>query len=491
MRLSVAEIADALRARMGADAPEWKEGEAGRVVTGLTWDSRAVRPGDLFACMPGLRVDGHDFADAAVEAGAAAVLAQRTIAVDAPVIYVDDIVGALGDIASCWRGHLEGTVVGLTGSTGKTTTKSLVREVLSRAGDVVATLANQNNEIGVPNTLLAADADTPFVIVEMGMRGLGQIHDLCAVARPEWGLVTNVGESHMELLGSRDNIAAAKAELYYDLPDGTGVAFVNAADDYAAWMCDHARLDERGVRAVFFEGEDAFPHVEELGIFEKARPFVWASDVELDCEGRPSFTMHARNFAQIGAEGADGDAACALALRGIHNVSNACSAAAVGLAAGMTLSQCCAALAEAQPEQGRQQVWHANGLTVVDDSYNANPDSMGASLRTFSAMATGGKRVAVLGDMLELGDASRGGHERMGRLAAQLGIDELICVGPLSRDMAACALEEGMAPESVHTFDDAAGALAGVRALLGEGDAVLVKASHSIGLEAVVEGLVK
>ena len=458
--------------------------------TGITWDSREVQPGDLYVCLPGERVDGHDFAPAAVDAGAHAVLASREINVDAPVIYVADTQAAFTRLAAYWRTRFDGVVIGLTGSTGKTTTKNLVRDVLSHAGSVVATLANQNNELGVPRTLLAADTDTKSVVVEMGMRGLGQIAELCETAAPDWGLVSNVGESHIELLGSRLNIAHAKAELLEALPDGRGIAFVNAADDYAVELCRHARLFERGVNVVFYEGGDAFDHAAELGINERAFPFVWASDIALDAECCPSFTMHARNFGALGLDGADGDAVCALALRGMHNVSNACAAAAVGLAAGMSLQACCAALAEAQPERGRQQVLHLDsGITVVDDAYNANPDSMGASLKTFAAMDVKGRRVAVLGDMLELGDFARAGHERMGALAHDLEIDELICVGELSRSIAQAAVGAGMDADVVHLCGDAQAALETVQNLVSPGDAVLVKASHSIGLEHVVEGL--
>ena len=483
MRLTVDEIA------AGANGTASIASDA--VVTGVTWDSREVKPGDLYVCLPGERVDGHEFACVAVEGGAQAVMASRNLDLDVPVIAVDDTQAAFTRLATFWRRRLSGVVVGLTGSTGKTTTKSLVRDVLLAAGSVVATHANQNNELGVPRTLLMADADTRSVVVEMGMRGIGQIAELCDIAKPDWGLVTNVGESHIELLGSREAIAHAKAELLAALPDGRGIAFVNAADDYAAEMCRTACLAERGVRSVFFEGADAHAHADELGIFAEKHPIVWASDTVLDAEGRPSFTMHAAHFEAVGRPQANGDCACALELRGMHNVSNACSAAAVGLAAGLGLEQCCAVLAGSQPEKGRQRVLHSQvGFTVIDDAYNANPDSMAASLATFAAMEVPGKRIAVLGDMLELGDFARAGHERMGRLAAERHVDALICVGGLSRSIAASAIEAGMAAGAVRTCDDAASALAIARDLVRSGDAVLVKASHSIGLERVVEGLV-
>ena len=484
MHLTVSEIASAVHAAQTLEATD--------PVMGVTWDSREVEPGDLYVALPGERVDGHDFVTAAQAAGAACILASREVSADIPVIYVDDTAKALVDLAGFWRTRLQGTVIGLTGSTGKTTTKNLVRDVLAASGSVVATRANQNNELGVPRTLLAANADTASVVVEMGMRGTGQIAELCSFAKPDWGLVTNVGESHIELLGSRLAIAHAKAELLSALPDGRGIAFVNAADDYAVELVSCSKLDERGVRTVFFEGSDSWKNVDELGIFSNGDPFVWASDIDLDDQGCPSFTMHAAHFGAIGTPQADGEQRCTLALRGLHNVSNACSAAAVGLASGMTLQRCCEALAAAQPEQGRQQVLaSAGGPTVVDDSYNANPDSMRASLATFAAMQVAGKRIAVLGDMLELGDFSPECHERVGRIAAASHLDELVCVGELSQHMARAALEAGMPAQAVRTCADAAEALSFLQGTLGAGDAVLVKASHSIGLDKVAEGLVR
>ena len=508
MNLTLSEIASAVGA-------EPLDGPVGDVrATGMTWDSRAVAPGDLYAALPGERVDGHDFADSAVDAGAVAILANRPLDVAVPVIVVSDTVRALTRLAAHWRGCLTSTVIGVTGSSGKTTTKNLIRDVLSHELSVVATKANQNNELGVPATLLAADVDTQAVVVEMGMRGEGQITALAELARPNWGLVSNVGTSHIELLGSREAIAHAKAELYEALPDGSGLAFVNADDDYAVDMCEWARLEERGVQAVYYSaggtsvvdvcstiaGGGTTMAVEQTSTTDvppaagvpRDAPFVWASDVSLDGEGRPTFTINAVGFEQIELDEANGSCSCTLELRGLHNVSNACAAAAVGLGCGMTIESCCAALEAARPAAGRQRVCKTSaGVVVIDDAYNANPDSMAASLSTFAAFDAPGRRVAVLGDMLELGDYAGVSHERVGELAASLGVDRLICVGSLSRLMAEAACGAGMSPDAVSTCDDADAAFALLEQVgLEDGDAVLVKASHSIGLERVVEGLV-
>lgn len=501
MRLSIADIVAATSGELVAVPPD-----EGAQACDLTWDSRTAGSGCLYAALPGERVDGHAFVADAIRAGAVCALVSRAPSAEAleaartagaAIVRVADTREALVALARFWRDRLSGRVIGLTGSSGKTTTKNLVRDVLSAAYAVTATSGNQNNELGVPKTLLSASAADDAVVVEMGMRGVGQIEQLCAYARPEWGLVVNVGTSHMELLGSRENIARAKAELLCALPAG-GWAFLNGDDDFAAFMRDHARLDERGVRVAVFDGspkaaERMRPAAESahaLGAVRSGDALAWAEDVRLDETGCASFTLCAAGFPGQ-AEGAVERAACSLALRGLHNVGNACAAAAVGRAMGMELPAIAQALAKAQAESGRAQVLRTPaGATVVDDSYNANPDSMRASLRTFGALRVEGRKIAVLGDMGELGHLSEAGHAQVGADAAAAGIDALVCVGPLARGIARAANAAGLAADRIACVDDAAAALAYVRPLVGEGDAVLVKASHSVGLERVVEGLV-
>lgn len=470
--------------------------DARALVTGLTWDSRDVRAGDVYVALPGERVDGHDFIGAALRGGAVCALvmqpldeAVRVLATElgACIIEVPDTAHAVADIAAEWRGHLHGRVIALTGSTGKTTTKNLVRDVLASTLTVVATAGNQNNELGVPKTLLAAEQDTQAVVVEMGMRGAGQLADLCDYVRPDWGLVVNVGESHIELLGSRENIACAKAELLCALPEGTGRAFVNADDDYADFVREHARLDARRVETVLFDGSAAA--AERRAGADAARPAVWAEQVELDEQGRPRFELHAVGF--DGADGAEEGAPCALTLRGLHNVSNACAAAAVGRACGIPLAVCADALAHAEPEAGRQEVVRARGgFTVVNDAYNANPDSMRASLATFCALDVPGKHVAVLGDMGELGSYAPACHAGIGTFAATLPLDRLVCVGELSLHIADAAERAGMEPDRIVRAGSLSEVFGDLDTCVEPGDAVLVKASHFMGLERVVEGLV-
>ncbi len=502
MDLTIAQIVTAAQARYLVQ-PRSDEAR----VTSATWDSRDVCEGGLYVALPGERVDGHDFVEQAIAAGASVALVSRdpgqaacdaAQAAGAAICLVEDGQRALAAVGEAARDQLRGMVVGLTGSSGKTTTKRLIRDVLSVKMCVAATKANQNNELGVPATLLSA-TDERVVVVEMGMRGLGQIRELCDIAHPEWGLVTNVGESHIELLGSRENIARAKAEIYAALPEN-GLAFVNAADEYAEQLVEFGNLRKRGIPIVYFDGaRNARPALLDAPGGAEV-PCVWASDIVLDDEGRPSFTLNASNVPVMNADRGTvggplwtttGSQHCTMQLRGLHNVINACAAAAVGLACGMRLEECAEGLAQAQPERGRQQVSHTqSGVTVVDDAYNANPDSMRASLATFAALKVSGRHVAVLGDMLELGDFSRECHERVGGLAARAGLDRLLCVGDRAQFIAEAAIAQGMDAEAVSLHAAPEEALAALRSELAEGDAVLVKASHSIGLERVVEGLV-
>ena len=266
---------------------------------------------------------------------------------------------------------------------------------------------------------------------------------------------------------------------------------MNVDDDFAEAMRASARLEERGVGTVYYSGSGK-DYVSIIGEDADATfPLVWASDVEMDDSACPSFMLNAVGFEQIELPEANGSQRCTLEMHGLHNVSNACAAAAIGLASGMSLDSCCAALQAAQPEAGRQRVVKsASGVTVVDDAYNANPDSMAASLAAFSALNVSGRRIAVLGDMLELGRYADSSHEQVGELAAASGVDFLVCVGPLSRRMAEAACGGGMDQGAVCLCDDAETAFEIVSREVAPGDAVLVKASHSIGLERVVEGLV-
>lgn len=479
MRLTVSEIAASthgLIVNPSANAVE---------CTGMTWDSRKVGPGDLYVALRGERVDGHSFVVSALESGAAAALVEQdpdasqieaANRANAVLIKVDSTSDAVTRVAAYWRNCVSALVVALTGSSGKTTTKGLIRQVLEAYGDTIATEGNQNNELGVPATLLRIEGDTEFAVVEMGMRGLRQLESLCDFVKPDMALVTNVGTSHMELLGSRENIARAKAEPFLSLASG-GVAFINSSDEYVAQLREFGCTKRDSIDEVFFDGSGVDP----ASYSDEIRPIVYASDIHVDAMGYPSFII---NVPEDQAE-------CALQMQGLHNVHNAMAAAAVGWKVGMTAQQISQALRGAEAASGRQKMHVTSyGVTVIDDAYNANPDSMRASLSMFATLGVKGRRIAVLGDMGELGHYTLEGHEAMGVHAVECGVDRLYCIGEFSKNIAQSALSSGMSEDSVCHVMDAMEVLARLKDELIEGDAVLVKASRSMALERIVEGLI-
>ncbi|MCL1797386.1 MAG: UDP-N-acetylmuramoyl-tripeptide--D-alanyl-D-alanine ligase [Eggerthellaceae bacterium] len=471
--------------------------DASKLACGISWDSRNISPDDLFVALPGERSNGHRYVADVLRKGALVVLVTDkpndetcllAKEMGAAIIEVSDTAHAISDLARAWRSKLKGHIIGVTGSTGKTTTKNLVRDVLKASFSVVATKGNQNNELGVPATLLEADPETEVVVVEMGMRGQGQIAELCAIAAPDMGLITNISEAHLELLKTTENIARAKAELFAALPNGTGIAFMNQSDDFADFVLDEASLEQRQVKTIFFNGsgnpaphnssENPTPHN------SSENPFVsqgaWAEDITLNAQGQPCFLLHLGSEAQ----------ACTLPLRGIHQVANATAAASVAGVLGMKLAPIVQALETSLPEVGRQEIHKTrDGAMIIDDSYNANPDSMRAALLMFEAMEVSGRRIAVLGDMGELGEAARACHEGIGRLAATLTLDRVICVGELSEFVVSAALDEGMSEARIVHLDSIADILGELDITLASEDVVLVKASRFMGLERVVEGL--
>ena len=433
----------------------------------VEFDSRKVEPGGLFIALAGERVDGHDYVPAALAAGAVAALASRPVG--APAVVVDDVLVALGRLAREVADRLpELTVVGLTGSAGKTSTKDLVAQVLRRLGPTVAPPGSFNNELGHPWTVLRADRSTRYLVLEKSARGLGHIRWLTEVAPPRIGVVLNVGVAHVGEFGSMEITAQAKGELVEALPaaaDG-GVAVLNADDPRVRAMADRT-----AARVVL------------VGTAPDAE--VRAEAVQLDGAGRPSFRLVSPA----------GTVPVELGLYGGHHVGNALAAAAVGLHLGMPLDQVADALCAARPVSRRRMevVERDDGVTVVDDTYNANPDSVRAALDALKAIATGGvarrRAWAVLGHMGELGAQSAAEHESIGRRAVRLGIDRLVVIGPDAAPMHAGAVAAGSGgEESVHVPDvDAAVDL--LAAQLRPGDVVLVKASKSAHLERVTAAL--
>lgn len=473
--LTLAEIATATGGRL-------HNATGDETVTGsVEFDSRRVGVGGLFVAVPGQRVDGHDFAAGAVGKGAVGVLAAREV--DAPAVVVPGFAGGhvrayvlAGDTDGSGAAVLAGlaatartvvdrlpdlTVVGITGSSGKTSTKDLISQVLEPLGPTVGTPGSFNNELGHPWTVLRAGVDTKYLVLELSARGPGHIRSLCETAPPNVGVVLNVGSAHLGEFGSREGIAATKGEL---AEAATDVVILNADDPFVRAMAGRAKA-----RVVLVgEGQD-----------------IRAEDVELDEQARATFRL-------VTPRGA---ARVRLGLHGAHHVGNALAAAAVALELGATLEDVAGGLSHAERRSARRMevTVREDGVTVVNDSYNANPESMAAAVRTLASM-TGPNRErrtwAVLGEMGELGESAAEEQEKIGRLAARLGINRVVAVGEQ-----AGAIQHGARLEGTGTGEepvlvpDVEAAIALLDTEVRPGDVVLVKASNYVGLWRIAEAL--
>lgn len=460
--LSLAEIAEIVGGQQH-DIPDPATPVTGPVVI----DSRQVGPGSLFAAFAGEHVDGHDYAERAVEAGAAAVLATRPVGV--PAIVVPDVTAALGALARTVVERLGAEVVALTGSAGKTSTKDLIAQLLERKGPTIYPAGNLNNEIGLPLTALRAEESTQHLVLEMGARYVGDIRYLTGLVPPRIGLVLNVGTAHIGEFGGREKIAEAKGEMVESLPED-GAAVLNADDPLVRAMASRTKA-----RVVLFGESDEAD--------------VRAENVRLTDDGRPAFRLHTPT----------GCSDVTMRLYGEHHVSNALAAAAVAHEVGLSAAE----IAEALSAAGTLSRWRmevterADGVTIVNDAYNANPESMRAALRALVAMgkaprAEGGRTWAVLGHMAELGDDALAEHDAIGRLAVRLNVSKLVAVGGREASwLQLGAYNEGSwGEESVHV-SDAQAAVDLLRSELRPGDVVLVKASRSVGLERVAAALLE
>ncbi len=449
-------VADVLAATGGRALPP--EIDLPDAVTGVAIDSRVVSGGELFVALRGPQTDGHAFVADALGRGAALTLIADPRAARGPAIVVDDTLRALGAIAALHRRSQHATVIGITGSVGKTTTVGLCADVLARRCDVLRSAPSWNAELGVALTLLGLQPHHDVAVIEMAMRGLGQIRELVEMAAPRIGAVTNIADTHLELLGSREQIAAAKAELLDGLP-ADGVAIVNA---------DEA-LTERLLR-------DVRCSVVTVGITHPAD--VRATEITRT-NGGYAFHLHVR----------DQETLIYLPLPGGHQVRNALVAAAVGHAMGLNLSEIREGLAGTHPAKMRQDVVMVGDVMLIDDSYNASPQSMAAAFDVLAQVGGRRRRVLALGEMRELGPQSHEFHRRVGREVAALEPAFLLVVGPNSRWYLEGAVDAGLALAStaaVTTTDEAARML---QTVLRPGDVVLIKGSRAIEMEHVVQAL--
>jgi UDP-N-acetylmuramoyl-tripeptide--D-alanyl-D-alanine ligase len=451
-------------------------GDPTAVVTGeVVIDSRRAGPGGLFAAVAGERADGHDFASAAVAAGAAAVLATRPV--PAPSVLVTDIPAALAALARFVIGALPAvTVAGLTGSSGKTTTKDLAAQLIERLGPTIAPAGSFNNEFGHPLTVLRADASTRYLVLELSARGPGHIAYLCGIAPPRYGAVLNVGHAHAGEFGGLDQVAQAKGELVEALPPDGG-AILNADDPRVLAMAARtaARVVTFGVHDPAAAGRPTVrPAIE---------PTIRAADVRLDDLGRPSFTLVTP----------EGPASVTLRLHGAHIVPNALAAAALARELGLGLADIADGLSAAVARsRWRMEVRRrGDGVTVINDAYNANPESVQAALEALRHLARDGRGFAILGHMAELGAISRASHEDVGEFAARAELAGLIAVGEEAAPILAGARRVRSWTGEALAVPDGAAALDALANQLKPGDVVLVKASRAARLEGVAAELMQ
>lgn len=428
-------------------------------IADLTTDSRRVAAGGMFAAIPGEHVDGHAFIDDVYEKGALCVLLER--APERPkgaYIQVESTRKALMAVAEFYRQQLDVRVVGITGSVGKTSTKEMIASVLSERYRVLKTLGNFNNELGLPLTIFRLREEDEVAVLEMGINHFGEMHRLSRMARPDVCVITNIGTCHLEFLGDRDGVLRAKSEIFdFIAPDGTIV--LNGDDDKLAPL-----REIKGIRPVFF------------GLSGQCD--VWADEIAGEGLKGVKCTIHDR----------EGSVRAAIPVPGIHMVRDALAAAAVGKAFGMENEEIRRGIEKLETLSGRFHIIEANGITVVDDCYNANPASMEASLRVLNEAPA--RKVAILGDMGELGAREQELHRQVGAVAGSLDIQLGVFVGPLASHMADAAHGKNPAMEIIRadTLEDA---LAGLSGWIRKGDSVLVKASHFMHFEKIVDALTK
>ena len=427
-------------------------------VTAVVTDSRKVAPGSLFVAIRGERVDGHDFAQGALSDGAVAVLAEHPITgvPEEKVFVVENVRDALIKMAGNYRSEYRPLVAGITGSVGKTTTKEFCAAVFSAFGETLKTEGNQNNEIGMPATLFRLTDTTRYAVVEMGMDHSGDLHKLTLAARPDAAVITRIGVSHIENLGSQEKILEAKMEICDGLPED-GLLVVNGDDSRLA-----AVVPPRHIRKVQFGIDSRFAQ-------------VTACDIISSAEGERFVIRDKIN----------GDFKAQIPAVGRHNIYNALAAYTLATRLGLDPARCAQALARYQTTGMRQRVIEADGVRLVEDCYNANPDSMRAALEALSTLSAGGRRVAVLGDMLELGEISRAAHLEVGALAAR-GTDCLITFGEGGALIAQGAKEAGL--NQVHHCSSKQEAAALLREYCRGGDTVLFKASRGMAFEEILNG---
>ena len=436
-----------------------------RVVT----DSRLVRKGDLFIAFQGERVDGHAYVPKALAQGAVCAIVQedyrlppRPKRAGTPTLLgVRDTLEAYQRLATHYRNRFSIPVIAITGSNGKTTTKEMVAHVVAQRWKTLKTEGNLNNRIGVPQTLFQLAPRHQAAVIEMGVDQQGQTTRLCEIARPTIGVITNIGPDHMEFFGSMEGSAQAKAELLDHLPED-GVVVLNADDEYFEYLAAHAQC-----RVVAF------------GATPKA--VIRAVNIRTDNKGGTIFGLM--------LPGRSRQTEVRIRTQGLHNVSNALAASAVGYALGLSSTAIAEGLAKFRPAAMRSQISTSHGVQVINDCYNANPASMKAAIQLLAELGRGKRSIAALGDMLELGTDSKRMHREIGEFLAAQGVEHLLACGVLGRELAEGARQAGMTSDRIAELPDAQAAAAALSRMVRQGDVVLVKASRGMRMEQVVEAV--
>lgn len=433
-------------------------GEINTEFYSISTDSRKIKEGDLFIPLAGERFDGHDYIESSLEQGAYGSLTQKDVEplCGKVLIKVSDTMKALRDLAEYYRKKYEIPFVGITGSVGKTSTKEMVSAVLSKRFNVLKTQGNFNNEIGVPLTVFNLDTSHEVAVVEMGMSGFGEISRLTSIVKPDIAIITNIGLSHIEKLGSKNNILRAKMEVFEGLNE-KGLVILNGDDKLLYGLNNLLKF-----RTVFYGMEDGLHYqaynLESLG--EKGSTF----DIQLE----------------------NREYRVKIPVPGIHNVYNALAGIAVGIELGISPEKIIAGIEEFSPGNMRLNVLNQNGLKIINDAYNASPQSMEAAIDVLKDISSEGRTFAVLGDMLELGDISYSAHVDIGRYAVSKGIDYVVAVGENGRNIAHGAIEAGAEEQRVFEFKENADAGRFLKGFLKSGDVLLVKGSRGMRMEEIV-----
>lgn len=448
---------------VGVRDPGGVDRDAG--ILGVNVDSRRVVPGDLFVALKGERTDGHQYIPDALERGAAACLMmegrQAPGSTDSRCLEVPDPLEALGSLAEWYRRGFMLSVVGVTGSVGKTTCKDMIAGVLGADMQVLKTMGNYNTEIGVPLTLFDLRPFHQAAVLELAMRNLGDIDYLVRMARPEIGVLTNVREAHLETLGSIQNIALAKGELFTALPED-GWAIINGDDEWGRWIAS-----QTPAQTLFYgvQSDDAE---------------VWADHIVVDDLARPEFDMCFRG---------GGVRRVRLSIAGRHHVMNALAAACVGSMMGVSPGDIADGISRSELTGMRMQWMDQDQILILNDAYNSSPTSCAAALQALSECRGGGRKVAVLGDMLEMGSRTHAGHQEVGCMVPDSGVDLLVTVGEMAAIIGEAAVDKGLPPSCHCHYADLDELTAGLPGIIRRGDVVLVKASRGCRLERCVQAL--